>query len=132
MAGETDLQRLLATMQATLNPGSYVFCQADDLSGVDKGHVIGMFQEAEGMTLIVRREYADAQGWAYDYVAAWITLRVHSSLAAVGLTAAFSTALAGAGISCNVVAALHHDHLFVAEADAERALAVLHDLAGSA
>ena len=132
MTGETDLHRLLKTMQATLNPGSYVFCQAEDLSGVELAEVIGMFREAEGMTLIVRREYADVRGWNYDYVAAWITLRVHSSLAAVGLTATFSGALAGAGISCNVVAALYHDHIFVAEADAERALAVLHALAASA
>ena len=36
--------------------------------------------------------------------AAWISLTVHSDLEAVGLTAAFSTALGQAGVSCNVVA----------------------------
>jgi hypothetical protein len=50
---------------------------------------------------------------------------VHSDLEAVGFLAAVSAALAGAGIPCNAVAALYHDHLFVAEADAERALEVL-------
>ena len=54
---------------------------------------------------------------------------MHSSLAAVGLTAAFAKALAGEGISCNVIAGFHHDHLFVAEADAERALTRLQRLA---
>ncbi|MNG35746.1 hypothetical protein D3C84_1225580 [compost metagenome] len=64
-------------------------------------------------------------------MAAWITLQVHSSLAAVGLTAAFASALGQANISCNVIAGYHHDHLFVAQADAERALAVLRQLAAS-
>ena len=44
---------------------------------------------------------------------AWITLGVESPLTAVGLTAAVSTALAEAGIACNVVAAMRHDHVFV-------------------
>jgi len=62
-------------------------------------------------------------------VAAWLTLRVHSALSAVGLTAAVAGALTRIGVSCNVVAAFYHDHLFVAEADAERALAALEELA---
>ena len=64
--------------------------------------------------------------------AAWITLEVHSSLAAVGLTAAFAGALAQANISCNVIAGYYHDHLFVARDDAERALSTLRALAASA
>ena len=60
---------------------------------------------------------------------AWITLRVHSDRHAVGLTAAFATALGQAGISCNVVAAAYHDHLFVAADAADRAVAVLQELA---
>ena len=88
-------------------------------------------QEAEGLTLVLPRETADAHGLSYDYVAAWITLQVHSSLAAVGLTASFSAALAQAGISCNVVAGFHHDHLFVPSERAERALSTLRALAAS-
>ena len=59
---------------------------------------------------------------------AWITLRVHSDLAAVGLTAAFARALADAGIACNVVAGVHHDHLFVPADRAGDALAALRAL----
>ncbi len=36
-----------------------------------------------------------------------------------------STALAGAGISCDVLAGLHHDHLVVPEDRADDALEVL-------
>jgi uncharacterized protein len=62
-------------------------------------------------------------------VAAWITLTVHSALEAVGLTAAFSKALADVNISCNVVAGYYHDHIFVPQQDAEKAMAVLESLA---
>jgi hypothetical protein len=60
--------------------------------------------------------------------AAWITLTVHSDLHAVGLTAAVADALAGKRISCNVVAAAHHDHLFVPVDEGAAALAALRDL----
>jgi hypothetical protein len=78
---------------------------------------------------VVRQEEADAAGPAYDYVAGWITLRIVSALYAVGLTAAFARELADAGLSCNVVAGYHHDHLFVPHEHAERAIAALADLA---
>jgi hypothetical protein len=47
---------------------------------------------------------------------ACLTLRVHSALDGVGLTAAVASALAEIGIPCNMVAAFHHDHAFVPEA----------------
>jgi hypothetical protein len=59
-----------------------------------------------------------------------ISLDVHSSLEAVGLTAAFATALGNEGISANVIAAYYHDHIFVPTADAERAVAALKALSG--
>ncbi len=90
---------------------------------------IMVFKETEGVTLIVTKEWADLNRLEYSFVAAWITLTVHSSLAAVGLTAAFSTALASHGISCNVVAAYYHDHIFVDTRDLARAMDVLHGLA---
>ena len=74
------------------------------------------------------RDEADSLGLPYDFVAAWITLQVHSSLEAIGLTAAVSAALTEAKISCNVLAGFHHDHLLVPVADADRALEVLHEL----
>jgi len=75
---------------------------------------------------------ARALGWPILFSAAWITLTVHSDLQSVGLTAAVSAALAEAQISCNVVAGVHHDHLFVPVARGEEAVAVLKRLMASA
>jgi hypothetical protein len=90
---------------------------------------VAFVREAEGYTVVLPRPEADRLGLAYPFVGAWITLTVHSDLAAVGLTAAFSTTLAGAGISCNVVAGYFHDHIFVDSPKAQQALEVLRRLA---
>lgn len=131
MSGETNLARLLQSMTPQLNPGQYVFCCVPaeyDCSGLQP---IASLRESEGLSLVLPREVADAYNLSYDYVAAWITLEAHSSLAAVGLTASFSTALAQAGISCNVVAGFHHDHLFVPCERAEKALSTLRALSAA-
>lgn len=91
---------------------------------------LATIREDEGWTAVLRVEDADAAQLAYDFVAAWITLTVHSDLAAVGLTAAVSRALADAGIACNVLAGLHHDHLLVPESRADDALAAIRALRG--
>jgi hypothetical protein len=85
-------------------------------------------REDEGLTVVLRRERADELGLPYEFVAAWITLRVDSTLEQVGLTALFSRALADAGISCNVLAGLRHDHLLVPAERAEEAIGLLHGL----
>jgi hypothetical protein len=85
-------------------------------------------REAEGLTLVVSEEEAARHGLVCRFRAAWISLSVHSDLAAVGLTAAFSSALAAAGISCNVLAGLCHDHLLVPADRGEQALSVLRTL----
>ena len=132
MAGETALATLLRSMSPQLNDGDYVFCSVPDHRIPPGCEVIGSFREQEGLTLILERQQAEQAGLAFDYVAAWITLNVHSALEAVGLTAAFATALGKAGISCNVIAGYYHDHLFVGQTDADRALQVLRDLAANA
>ncbi|GAA0253588.1 ACT domain-containing protein [Pseudomonas rhodesiae] len=132
MAGETTLATLLRSMSPHLNEGDYVFCTLPDGRIPPACEVIGSFREQEGLTLIVERQQAEQAGLAFEYVAAWITLNVHSALEAVGLTAAFASALGKAGISCNVIAGYYHDHLFVGRADAERAMAVLRQLAATA
>lgn len=129
MAGETSLAALLRGMTPVLNDGEYVFCTLADGRLPDGLQPLGSFREREGLTLILPRVEAEDAGLTFDYVAAWLTLEVHSALEAVGLTAAVATALANAGISCNVVAAWYHDHLFVAHADGPRALDVLRALA---
>jgi uncharacterized protein len=113
-----DRGAMLAGMAPVLNPGRYRFATLADGEAVPAG-AVGWFREAEGLSLIVP---ADAGG---GLPLRWITLSVHSALDGVGLTAAVSGVLADAGIACNMVAAHFHDHLFVPEADAGRAMAVL-------
>ncbi len=128
MTGLTDLDEMIATLEPVLRDGEYVFVTvAPDAAGELPAEAT--IREDEGVTVVLRREHADAAGLAYDFVARWITLTVHSSLSAVGLTAAFATALGAAGISCNVLAAVHHDHILVPSGEASRALEALRDLA---
>ena len=130
MAGTTDLAQLLRTLEPVRRDGEFVYTTVVEVpAGLP---VEAMVREPEGLTVVVRRDAADIHGIRYDYVAAWITLTVHSSLEAVGLTAAFATALGRDGISCNVLAGHHHDHILVATADAERAMDVLRALAEGA
>ncbi|GII33833.1 hypothetical protein Pmi06nite_72750 [Planotetraspora mira] len=128
VAGESDLRKLLTDMRPQLNPGRYVFTtvEGDVPPGVTP---VVMVSEDEGTTLIVPQQEADAAGLAYEYVTGWITLRVHSALEAVGLTAAVARELADIGLSCNVVAGFYHDHLFVPYGRVAEAVAVLEDLA---
>jgi hypothetical protein len=128
MKGETDLRVLIQNMTPELNPGEYVFCTIDEGKQIDHWAAIGWFREKEGVTVVLPRLHADATGLEYSFVASWISLRVHSALEAVGLTAAFASALAEANISCNVIAAYYHDHIFVPVADAQKAMQVLNDL----
>lgn len=127
MTGTRDLDELLATMSPELQPGRYVFTTVRSVP--DGAEPVVVVREAEGTTLVLEREQADRLGLTYAYVAAMITLRVHSSLDAVGLTAAVSQALTDRGIGCNVVAGHFHDHLFVPDERADKALTALHEIA---
>jgi hypothetical protein len=126
--GETDLQLLLKNMDPRLNQGEFVFCVVDSPQSALALNPLSMFQEDEGVTIIIPKQQADTATLPYSVVCAWITLTVHSSLEAVGLTAAVSKALTKANISCNVVAAYYHDHLFVPIQDAKMAVNILHEL----
>jgi hypothetical protein len=125
MTGEKDLDKLLKTMKPTLNVGDYVFCTTKNLNEIDFTKIILFFREVEGFTIVVEKQFADKLQLNYTFIASWITLTVHSSLEAVGLTAAFSKALTNEKISCNVVAGYYHDHIFVDRKDAEVAMTVL-------
>lgn len=128
MPGETNLQKLLVALNPELNPGEFVYCLVDSMEKALLLEPLCSFHEKEGVTVILPRAKADEMGFSCSLVCAWITLTVHSSLEGVGLTAAVSRALADAGISCNVVAAFHHDHLFVPLKDADRAMKMLKTL----
>ncbi|QRM56059.1 ACT domain-containing protein [Sinorhizobium sp. BG8] len=130
MNGITDLDRLLAELEPSLAGGEFVFCTVphEDVARTSDPRVLCYFREREGLTLILPAEVAVAEELAASAPMRMITLTVHSSLEAVGLTAAVSAALTGEGVSANVVAAYHHDHIFVPAADAERALEALRRL----
>lgn len=115
-------------MQPILHDGVYVFVTLAADAEVGGLAPIATFREEEGVTLIVEEGQARQAKLQSLFRAAWITLRVYSDLQAVGLTAAVATALAEAGISCNVVAAAFHDHLFVPVESAKAALAALQRL----
>ena len=125
----TDLPTLLREATPRLREGTYVFVSLGEAAAQAVAHeTVMQLRETEHVTCVLPQPRADALGCDYDYVAAWITLEVKSSLAAVGLTAVVASRLAGAGISCNVVAGYHHDHLFVPVARAEEAVALLDSL----
>jgi len=130
MTEETNLDKILKTMNPKLNEGEYVFCTVNELSQFSFSDIILFFKEEEGFTIVVEKKLADKLHLKYTFIASWITLKVHSSLAAVGLTAAFSKALADENISCNVVAGYFHDHIFVDRKDAEMAMMVLGRFSG--
>jgi len=125
MPGETDLQKLLRGMKPELNEGEFAFCTVDSSQRAVALNPVCVFQEREAVTVILRKQQADEAALSYPVVCAWITLTVHSSLEAVGLTAAVSKALTDANISCNMVAAYYHDHIFVPMQDSKRAMDVL-------
>lgn len=111
-----------------LHPEETVFCFVSDFHSIPFAQILFYFKEEEGHTIVLSKKTADDLKLEYTYIAAWITLRIHTELSMVGLTAQFSTALANAGISCNVVAAFHHDHLFVDYNDRDKAMEVLNSL----
>ncbi|MFT3807664.1 ACT domain-containing protein [Arenimonas sp.] len=127
-----DLGQLLAQMEPVLNPGAYAFVLAPVEVQVPADRIVASVREPEGLTLVIPESLAQALGLPVAYACAWITLTVHSDLEAVGLTAAFSGALGEAGISCNVIAGVHHDHLFVPIAQARQAMDALARLQASA
>ncbi|MFD9600483.1 ACT domain-containing protein [Streptomyces sp. NPDC057908] len=129
MTGERDLRTLLSGMRPELNPGRHVFTTAPDGVMPEGVNPVVTVTEPEGLTMVLPEAEAVSAGLRYDYVAGWITLRVHSALDAVGLTAAVSLALTDVGLSCNVVAGFHHDHLFVPYDRAAEAVDVLKALA---
>ncbi|RLJ32145.1 hypothetical protein CLU97_1591 [Chryseobacterium sp. 7] len=129
MSGEKDLNILLQNMEPVLNAGEYVFCTVENLNQVpDLEKILFFFRESEAVTIVLEKNIADEWSLNYSYISSWITLNIHSSLEAVGLTAAFANALKKENISCNVVAAYFHDHIFVAKKDAEKAIEALYTL----
>jgi len=131
MPGITELDELLSSISSEVVEGEFVFCT---VSGSIKDHLslepVSTFIESEGLALVLPKCKAQDAGLAFENVYRQITLTVHSSLDAVGLTAAVSTKLAEKGISANVIAAYYHDHIFVQIEKAEAALSALKEFGG--
>lgn len=122
----SDPAAMIAGMTPRPEGGDYVFCTVAEGDWPALAPLAtGMFREAEGMSAILPLDVAQARGFDCTQPMRRITLGVYSALEGVGLTAAVAGALARAGIPCNVVAAFHHDHIFVPAGMADRALAVL-------
>ena len=129
MSGEHDLATLLRSLNAVLQPDTYVFVSRPG-QGIPPDLVPRMvFQEAEGTTFIVLRDEAEALGWSYEFPCRMITLNIHSALDAVGFLARITTVLATGGMGVNPVSGFYHDHLFVPEDRADDAMAILAQLA---
>lgn len=131
MSFKTELTELVKGMSPKLNSGEYVFVTVKETHIIGREETICEFKEEEGVTVVIKKEKADVLKLEYSYVASWITLMVHSSLEAVGLTAIFSSELSKYNISCNVIAGYHHDHIFVDKKDALKAIEVLKALSKS-
>ena len=126
MVGETNLCKLLGTMSPELMPDEYVFCTVQgEYLDFHELSPLASFREVEGLTLVLTKGAAIAKKLPFESVFRGITLTIHSSLDAVGLTAAVSTKLAEKGISANVIAAYYHDHIFVQAEKAELAIEAL-------
>lgn len=129
---ERDLSKLLSDVRVEQRPGIWRFetipaehSSWADLVNLRQVREIAMlFQEREGLTVITAADETtpDDNQWA------WLELTVFSDLQAVGFLAAVACALADAGLPCNAVAAFHHDHIFVPEPLAERAIAAIDSL----
>jgi hypothetical protein len=130
MSGETNLTKLITSMTPELSDSEFVFVSLDkpEADFVASVQPVGTFREEEGLTLILLKHKAEQYNVKYSGLFRCITLKVHSSLDAVGLTAAVATKLTQYNISANVVAAFYHDHIFVAATDAKRALQALVEL----
>jgi len=131
MSGETSLQKMLATLSPQAMDGEYVFCSFEDARYGDYAELepVAAIRESEGLTLVVPRDNADRRGIGYESVFSGITLGIHSSLDAVGLTASCASKLTEHGISANVIAGFYHDHIFVQREFAEQAIEALNELA---
>jgi hypothetical protein len=132
MSGITELDQLLKSMDPQLLTTECVFCTVSgSLADYISLNPIATFCESEGLTLVLEKRIAEEAELQFEGIFRKITLNVHSSLEAVGLTAAVSTKLAAKGISANVIAAYYHDHIFVQAAKTEMAISALKEFNAS-
>jgi len=125
-----ELEKMISSLSPHVRDDDFVFCTVKQAGYGDFAELspVASFCEDEGLTVVVTKKKADEAGFAHHAIFKCITLAVHSSLEAVGLTAAVSSKLAEKGISANVIAAYYHDHIFVPAEKADAALSALKEL----
>ena len=132
MQPESDLKALLAKMDPILQEDEYVFCSvSSDKFSKMRSPPIGSFHEAEGVTIILKKDTAEQEELDYDFPSRMVTFNVHSSLNAVGFLAAITEKLAAHGISVNAISAYYHDHIFVPTERTEEVMRLLSELANN-
>ncbi len=123
-----DRDEMIARMEPVLHESAWVFAVLGrGVASAVADDAFAIIAESEGMTYVLPSDVAqtvDPTGARY----ARITLNVWSDLDGVGLTAAVATALAAENIPTNVIAAYHHDHVFVPWPQRERAIQTLRSL----
>lgn len=121
---------MLAGMKPVLMEGSFIFCTTQDEAKIERAipHALALFREDEGVALVLNEVDASRFGFDMSPPMARIILEVLSALDGVGLTASVATALADAGIPCNMIAAYHHDNVFVPKEMEHDAIRILESL----
>jgi len=123
-------QDMISNMTPVLQPGHFVYISTQDptLTATLTNDAVSTFREEEGLSMLVPVQSAQNAGLSVDLPMRCITLNVYSSLEGVGLTAAVAAALGAHNVPCNMVAACHHDHVFVPSDKCDQALRVLKSL----
>ncbi len=127
-----SVDELLAGLEPRMRSGKFVFTAIGPAKLELLRRADAVITEDEGITAIISKDIARDQNLDYEYVAAWITLSAQTGLHVVGVTAMVSSAFASAGISCNVLAGLHHDHLLVPWKQREDAIELIQEVSEAA
>jgi hypothetical protein len=124
-----NLQQLLKSIEPKLKQGEYVYCSVNEKT-FEKLVIspLLMFNEDEGITLVIEKSQADSHSLEYEETWELVTLSVHSSLDAIGFIAAITQHLADYGLSTNVISAFYHDHLLVPFGTGKRVVELLREL----
>jgi hypothetical protein len=123
--GETDLEKMLRTLSVERRPGVFTYLAVGGPSEALLDVARATVDEGDLTTVVLPVEAAERAGHTVIVRLAWLTLTVQSSVEAVGLTAAVSSRLTDVGISCNVLAGYHHDHLLVPVERVDEAIVAL-------
>ncbi len=125
MAGNTNLQEVLNSLEVDCDHIQYGFTTTNAGNHTDSKEIIATFWEDEGQTIVATVDFLEESKIPYDGPFAKLSIKVHTSLELVGLTAALSTKLTEEGISANVIAAYFHDHIFVQYTNKDQAIKAL-------